>query len=76
MQKIISNKARCRLCHSIAESTARHHLCFCSCGSIYVDGGKEYLRRGGHLEHIEELSEFTEVAEEVTNGSEREKRTI
>lgn len=58
MKKIVSNKARCKLCNTIAESTHRHHLCFCECGSIFVDGGKDYLRRGGKIESLEELSEF------------------
>jgi len=61
MKKLLSNKARCKICHSIAESTARHHLCFCSCGAIFVDGGTSYLRRGGDISAIEDLSEWVEV---------------
>lgn len=58
MSNIISNKARCRNCNTIVESVSRHHLAFCSCGKIFVDGGKEYLRRGGEIHLIEEMSEF------------------
>lgn len=58
MLKIVSNKAKCKKCNSIVESESRHDLNYCQCGSIYVDGGLDYLRRGGDLENIEDLSEF------------------
>lgn len=64
MRKIVSNKAKCLLCHTIAESKNRHHLCFCSCGAMFVDGGNDYLRRGGNLHQIEDLSEFVEVPDQ------------
>lgn len=60
MIKITCNKAKCKCCNSIIESTSRHHMCFCTCGAIFVDGGTEYLRRGGHLEHLEDLSEYAD----------------
>lgn len=59
--KIVSNKAKCRACGTIVESTSRHHLELCPCGKIFVDGGKDYLRRGGELSCIEELSECEPV---------------
>lgn len=61
LAKVIRNVAKCRKCNTIVESTHRHHLCSCSCGAIFVDGGTDYIRRGGHLEDIEEMSEFAEV---------------
>ena len=65
MQKIISNKARCRLCGDIIESKHRHDWQACSCGAIFVDGGHEYLRRGAKsFEYLEELSEYEDVEEE------------
>lgn len=65
MQKIISNKAKCRLCGDIIESKHRHDWQTCSCGAIFVDGGHEYLRRGAkNFEDLEELSEFEDVEEE------------
>ncbi len=65
MQKIISNKARCRLCGDIIESKHRHDWQSCSCGAIFVDGGHEYLRRGAKsFEDLEELSELEDVEEE------------
>jgi hypothetical protein len=33
----------------------------CSCESIFVDGGKDYLRRGGNIANIQDLSETMEV---------------
>lgn len=59
-QKIIKNAAKCLKCGDIIESTHRHDFKFCSCGSIFVDGGKEYLRRGGELNDIEDMSEYEE----------------
>ena len=65
MQKIISNKAKCRLCGDIVESKHRHDWQTCSCGAIFIDGGHEYLRRGAkNFEDLEELSEFEDVEEE------------
>lgn len=75
MQKIISNKARCRKCNTIAESTNRHHLCFCQCGAIFVDGGTSYLRRGGEIANIEDLSEFAEVSEKTSEVQNERSRT-
>lgn len=60
MMKIISNKARCRKCGEVIESYSVHDFVQCRCKAIFVDGGKEYLRRGGELEDIEELSEYIE----------------
>ena len=57
-KRIIRNRAGCRVCGSIVESKHRHDFVECSCGLIHVDGGTDYLKRGGNLEHIVELSEF------------------
>lgn len=43
---IIRNSARCRKCGDEIESKHRHDWVACSCGAIFVDGGKSYLRRG------------------------------
>jgi hypothetical protein len=60
-QRIKVNKAKCLKCEDILISGYRHDFKFCSCGSIFVDGGKDYIRRGGHPEHIEELSEYEDA---------------
>ena len=57
MNKIITNKIRCRKCGDVIESKYTHDFRFCKCGAVAVDGGKEYLRRVGNLEDWEELSE-------------------
>lgn len=55
--KITLNRARCKKCGTVITSTHRHDWVSCKCSAIFVDGGNEYLRRGGNLEDIEELSE-------------------
>lgn len=51
------NKAKCRVCGDVIESMFCHDFVRCKCGAIFVDGGKDYLRRGGRPVDIEELSE-------------------
>lgn len=53
--KIISNKVKCNLCGDIIESTHRHDFKYCSCRSVAVDGGKDYLKRS--FERIDCLCE-------------------
>lgn len=60
MRKIKVNKIRCKRCGDIIESTSVHDFKFCSCESVAVDGGKDYLRRCGNLDDIEDLSEYYE----------------
>lgn len=56
---ILHNRAQCKKCGDIIESTHRHDFKRCSCGAIFVDGGKEYIRRGGDLASIIDLDEFS-----------------
>lgn len=56
MKKILRNAARCLKCDTVVESRHVHDFRWCSCKAIFVDGGKEYLRRGGDLDAMEELS--------------------
>jgi hypothetical protein len=44
---IIRNSARCLRCKDEIESKSGHDFQMCSCGAIFVDGGKMYLRHGG-----------------------------
>ena len=60
MSRILHNKARCKLCDDVIESTYRWDFVTCSCGALSVDGGHDYLRRCGNLDAIEELSEHVE----------------
>lgn len=43
---IIRNSAKCLKCGDEIESKHRHDFVQCSCGNVFVDGGKDYLRRG------------------------------
>ena len=54
---ILKNAARCRKCDTVIESKSVHDFKYCKCRAIFVDGGLDYLRRGGYLDDIEELSE-------------------
>ena len=62
--RIKTNKAKCLGCGDVVESKHRHDWVSCTCGSIFVDGGKDYLRRGypegDPTLWIEELSEYYE----------------
>lgn len=44
---MIRNIAKCKKCGDIIESKHRHDFVLCSCGAIFVDGGHDYIRRGG-----------------------------
>ncbi len=61
MSKILANKIRCKKCNEIIESTYRHDFKSCKCGAVAVDGGKDYIRRGGKREDWEELSEYENI---------------
>jgi len=54
--KIIINKIRCKKCNDIIESKTVNDFKKCKCGAIAIDGGKQYLKRLGKFEDIEELS--------------------
>ena len=61
MVKIIVNKIRCKKCNDVIESTHGHDFKVCKCGSVAVDGGKDYLKRSGNREDWEELSEYEDI---------------
>lgn len=56
--KIISNKAQCKKCGDIIESKEINDFKRCTCGSIAVDGGHEYIKRIGNPDDVIELSEY------------------
>ena len=67
VKKIMSikvNKIRCKFCGDIIESVYRHDFRYCKCQKCFVDGGKDYLRRGYSTDDpndsYEELSEYEE----------------
>jgi len=55
---IWSNSIRCKKCMDVIRSKNRHHMQYCKCGSVFVDGGSWYSRRGGDLDNIESLIEM------------------
>jgi hypothetical protein len=59
---ILRNAIRCKKCGQVLESKHRHDFVSCECGN-FVDGGHEYLRRGGNMNEIEELSEVNDKPE-------------
>ena len=56
--KIVRNAAKCLKCNDEIESVHVYDFKYCKCGSIFVDGGKDYIRRGGDLGSIRELTEY------------------
>lgn len=59
-KRIVRNAIRCTRCGDVIESTHRHDFKFCSCGTVAVDGGLDYLRRSfkNGPGDWEELSEY------------------
>lgn len=56
--KIIRNSARCLKCGDHLISHHRHDFKGCSCGSLFVDGGLDYIKRVGDPLNIEETSQY------------------
>ncbi len=48
--KILRNSAKCRKCGDEIESTHRHDFQACRCRTIFIDGGKDYIKCGGDPE--------------------------
>lgn len=57
-EEIISNKIKCKKCGDIIESKSINDYKKCSCGTVAVDGGKDYLKRIGNEEDYEDISEI------------------
>ncbi len=68
MRKIIKNAIKCKKCGDVIESTSVHDFKFCSCGSVAIDGGHEYLRRSFKYskDDFEELSEYIDVEDNTS----------
>ena len=60
MRKLVLNMAQCSECEVVCISVHVHDFRTCLCGAISVDGGLEYIKRGGALENIKELSVYKE----------------
>jgi ribosomal protein S27AE len=57
-QKIKRSRAQCLKCGDIIESTHRHDFQYCKCQSIFLDGGKSYIRYGGEKYNIKLMTEY------------------
>ena len=44
-EEIISNKIKCKKCGDIIESKSTNDYKRCSCGTVAIDGGKDYSKR-------------------------------
>lgn len=58
--KLIKNSAKCLKCGEVLVSKHRHDWVSCSCGSIFIDGGLEYIRCGGDFSLFEDRCEYEE----------------
>jgi len=60
--KIIHNRIQCKHCGDTLESFTVHDFKECSCKTVCVDGGKQYLRRcfKNSPDDFTELSEYYE----------------
>ena len=56
MTKILSNQATCLKCGDTIFSAHRHDFVSCSCETICVDGGMDYIRRVGDMLNVDEQS--------------------
>lgn len=59
-ERIIKNSVQCLECNMILVSKNRHDFQSCNCpNQAFVDGGKEYLRRGAKdFTKVKDLSEI------------------
>lgn len=54
---IYKNKAQCTKCGDVIESRTVHEFVGCKCGSIFLDGGRDYWRCGGDFRCIKRIYE-------------------
>ena len=54
----------CKKCSTVIWSRHRHDFHSCSCGAVYIDGGRDYLRIVGRSEDWEHVD--VEVGEPCT----------
>jgi hypothetical protein len=63
MRKILKNKIQCNKCKDIIESKSVHDFRYCQCGNVFVDGGRDYTRRGWNDGEMHGPTGFTELSE-------------
>lgn len=66
---MIRNIAKCKLCGDVIESKHRRDFVWCSCNSIYLDGGTECPRGGGNPDNFAPIEEsIIHVKDDVKTG--------
>ena len=81
-KQIIQNEAQCMKCGDIIVSKHVHDFVQCRCNAIFVDGGMEYLRRGGEEEDFVDRSlimdkdALTECVDAVRYAEENNKNEL
>jgi hypothetical protein len=53
---LLRSQLECPRCHDIVASIHRHDFQQCSCGGIFLDGGRDYMRCGGESLVVEDGS--------------------
>ena len=64
-EKLKIKAIKCPKCKEVIFSRARHDFHYCSCNSLYVDGGFDYLRYGGKEDAFDNV-EFIDLELDVT----------
>lgn len=68
MRRLTRNMIQCKYCGDVIESTYTHDFKWCSCKSVYIDGGLEYARRG----FVNSADDYTELSVWSEDGEERD----
>lgn len=69
-QKIVRNAARCRHCGDLLESRNRLDYQGCTCGKVFVAGGRNCIRRGfDDVDDYDELSEYADADTDDPDGA-------
>jgi len=66
-ETIIKNRAYCKKCSIEVESKSVHDFRSCKCGSLSVDGGRDYLHRLGDPNTYIDTSIVTDATPIWTN---------
>ena len=66
-KKLIKNAIKCNHCGDIIESKHRHDFKWCSCETVFIEGGLDYTRVGfkNSPEDFTNLCEYEEVENEI-----------
>lgn len=57
--RVVRNACRCTKCDTVIESKHRHDFKWCKCQTIFVDGGTDYIKRGGDPKYMEDLTVYS-----------------